>query len=89
MVNSYLMDVPHQRKIQFDADPQTRALRLILDQLYLVGSNVYTLAGEGVAPTGVTTGAFATAIATVQTDLTTLIQAILACMPPQDPTLGA
>lgn len=89
MSNSYLMDVPHTRKIQFDPDGPTRSLRSILDYLYLAGSNVNILAVEGIPPTGVTAGAFATAIETVQTDLSSLIQAVLACMPYQNPSIDA
>lgn len=89
MANAYLMDVPHTRKIQFDPDGPTRSLRAILDHLYLAGSNVAILAFEGVPPTGVTSGTFTTNIATVQTDLSTLIQAVLACMPAQNPSIDA
>lgn len=84
--NAYLGEIPHQRKLQYDADPITRRLRAVLDHLYLANSDMANLAADGVAPTDAP-GTFATNIATAQTAMATLIQDILAIMPAQDMTL--
>lgn len=86
--NSYLGEVPHARKIQYDTDPQARRLRFILDKLYLANSDAQGLKSDNVPPAGVVQGTFTTNIAAATVAIVAAVAAIKACLPTADPSVG-